>query len=136
MLPNLKPARLGALIFAGMGAWGAIAAAGDPLSAASKELHCPVCSMIPANYPKWRTQIVFKDGAIAVFDSPAEMFRFLGNIAKYDSKHSATDIVQMDATDHAKRTLIDARRASYDLRIVRQGPHGAGPASLREQGRC
>lgn len=80
--------------------------------------------MIPANYPKWRTQITFRDGTVTAFDSPAEMLRFLGNMAKYDSKHSATDIVQMDATDHVRRGLIDARRATYVAGSSARGPMG------------
>lgn len=119
-----KLARLGAFVLAGMAACGAIAATGDFPPAPGKELRCPVCGMIPANYPKWRTRIVFRDGAVAAFDSPAEMFRFLGNMGKYDSRHTAADIAQMDATDHAKRSWIDARRASYVSGSSARGPMG------------
>ena len=63
-------------------------------------------------------------GLLTAFDSPAEMFRFLGNMAKYDSKHSATDIVQMDATDYVRRGRIDARRASYVSGSSARGPMG------------
>jgi len=52
------------------------------------------------------------------------MFRFLGNMAKYDSKHSATDIVRMDATDHVRRGLIEARRATYVSGSSARGPMG------------
>ncbi|GAO37176.1 NosL [Sulfuricella sp. T08] len=52
------------------------------------------------------------------------MFRFLGNMVKYDSKHSATDIVQMDATDHVRRGLIEARRATYISGSSARGPMG------------
>lgn len=93
-------------------------------TSSGKEQRCPVCGMIPANYPKWRTQIIFRDGAVAAFDSPAEMFRFLGNMAKYDSKHSAADIAQMDATDYVKRGMIDARRAYYVSGSSARGPMG------------
>jgi copper chaperone NosL len=121
---NRKLVRLGALALACTAAGGGIATAGDLPSAASKELRCPVCGMIPANYPKWRTQITFRDGVVSAFDSPADMFRFLGNMTKYDSKHSATDIVQMDATDHVRRGRIDARRASYVSGSSARGPMG------------
>ena len=99
-------------------------ATADMSISSSKEQRCPVCGMIPANYPKWRTQITFRDGTVTAFDSPAEMFRFLGNMAKYDSKHFATDIVQMNATDHVRRNLIDARRASYVSGSSAKGPMG------------
>lgn len=123
-LPYRKLARLGAFVLAGMATWGTIAAAGDQAPTIGKEQRCPVCGMIPANYPKWRTQITFRDGTVTAFDSPAEMFRFLGNMAKYDNKHSATDIVQMDATDHVRRGLIDARRATYVSGSSARGPMG------------
>lgn len=126
-LSRLKPlscklARLAAL--AGMAAWGAMAAAGDLPPTAGKEQRCPVCGMIPANYPKWRAQVVFRDGAVAALDSPAEMFRFLGNLAKYDGRHAAADIARIDVTDHAKRSWIDARRAFYVSGSSARGPMG------------
>jgi nitrous oxide reductase accessory protein NosL len=80
--------------------------------------------MIPANYPKWRTQITFRDGAVAAFDSPADMFRFLGNMAKYDSKRTSADIADIQATDFIKKSRIDARRASYVSGSSARGPMG------------
>ena len=130
---NRKLARLGALVLAGMAAWGGITTAGDLPPATSKELRCPVCGMIPANYPKWRTRIVFKDGAVIALDSPAEMFRFLGNMEKYDSRHTAADIMQMDATDHVKRSWIDARRASYVSGSSARGPMGPDLAAFENK---
>jgi len=115
---------LTAFILTCMATWGAFAMAGDLPPAAGKELRCPVCGMIPANYPKWRTQITFRDGAVAAFDSPADMFRFLGNMAKYDSKHTAADITEIQATDFLRKSLIDARRASYVSGSSTRGPMG------------
>jgi nitrous oxide reductase accessory protein NosL len=105
-------------------AWGGVATAGDRPPAIGKEQRCPVCGMIPANYPKWRTQITFRDGAVAAFDSPAEMFRFLGDMAKYDSTHTSADIAEIQATDFIKKILIDARRASYVSGSSARGPMG------------
>ena len=119
-----KLARLGALFLAGMAIWGTIAVAGDQAPTISKEQRCPVCGMIPANYPKWRTQITFRDGTVTAFDSPAEMFRFLGNMAKYDSKHITADIAEIRATDFIKKNLIDARRATYVSGSSARGPMG------------
>jgi nitrous oxide reductase accessory protein NosL len=124
MPTNRKLARLAAVVLTGMAAWGAIAAAGDLPPTASKAQRCPVCNMIPANYPKWRTQITFKDGAIAAFDSPADMFRFLGNMAKYDSKHTSADIAEIQVTDFIKKSRIDARRAAYVSGSSARGPMG------------
>lgn len=99
------------------------ATADTPIPGA-REQHCPVCGMIPANYPKWRTQITFRDGAAAAFDSPADMFRFLGNMAKYDSKHTSADIAEVQATDFIRKSRIDARRASYVSGSSARGPMG------------
>jgi copper chaperone NosL len=121
---NRKLARLATVILTGMAAWGAIAAPGDLPPTASQTQRCPVCNMIPANYPKWRTQITFRDGAVAAFDSPADMFRFLGNMAKYDSKHISADIAEIQATDFIKKNRIDARQASYVAGSSTRGPMG------------
>lgn len=99
-------------------------ATADTPAPGAKEQHCPVCGMIPANYPKWRTQITFRDGAVAAFDSPADMFRFLGNMAKYDSKHTSADIAEIQATDFIRKSRIDARRASYVSGSSARGPMG------------
>ena len=99
------------------------ATADTPISGV-KEQRCPVCGMNPANYPKWRTQITFRDGAVAAFDSPAEMFRFLGNMAKYDSRHTSADIAETQATDFIRKSRIDARRAFYVSGSSTRGPMG------------
>jgi nitrous oxide reductase accessory protein NosL len=112
------------LVLAGMASWGVTAVAGDLPPAAHKELRCPVCGMIPANYPKWRTQVTFRDGAVSAFDSPAEMFRFLGNMAKYDNKHTSADIAEIQATGFIKKSRIDARRAFYVSGSSARGPMG------------
>lgn len=125
MLPDHKSAwfRPWALL-ACTATWVGIATAGDPPPTIGKELRCPVCGMIPANYPKWRTQVTFRDGTVAALDSPAEMFRFLGNMMKYDSKHTSADIAKIQATDFIMKSLVDARRASYVSGSSSMGPMG------------
>ncbi len=118
MLRKSALALFGALFLAGL------AAAADPAPAQTQEQHCPVCRMNPANYPKWRSRIVFRDGAAAAFDSPADLFRFLGNMAKYDRQHTAADIAQIDATDFSRRVRIDARRAFFVSGSSVRGPMG------------
>ncbi|MDD5329209.1 MAG: nitrous oxide reductase accessory protein NosL [Sulfuricella sp.] len=100
------------------------AGAAAPAPGQPQELHCPVCRMNPANYPKWRCRIVFRDSAAADFDSPADLFRFLGNMAKYDRQHAAADIAQIDVTDYARRVRIDARRAFFVAGSSIRGPMG------------
>ena len=124
MLPTRRKFVLLGVFSACMAATSFIAAAGSPPPVAAKESHCPVCGMVPANYPKWHARLFFRDNGTAAFDSPADMFRFLGNMAKYDSKHAAADIVQIDATDYAKRSWIDARYAFYVSGSSARGPMG------------
>lgn len=121
---NRTIARLWSLLITGMTAWPGCVPASDIPPVIGKEQHCPVCNMIPANYPKWRTQIAFRDGTVTAFDSPADMFRFLGNIAKYDNRHTAADIAEIQATDFIKKSRIDARRAFYVSRSSARGPMG------------
>jgi nitrous oxide reductase accessory protein NosL len=52
------------------------------------------------------------------------MFRFLGNMAKYDSRHTSADIAEIQATDFIRKSLIDARRASYVSGSSARGPMG------------
>ena len=92
--------------------------------AQSQEARCPVCGMFPANYPKWRSQVAFRSGAATEFDSPYDLFRFLGNMARYDKQHSAADITRILVTDYAKRNRIDARQAYFVSGSSIRGPMG------------
>ncbi|MCL4471707.1 MAG: nitrous oxide reductase accessory protein NosL [Gammaproteobacteria bacterium] len=98
--------------------------AGGPPPGNSKELPCPVCGMLSSNYPKWRTRIFFKGGAISSFDSPTDMFLFLGDMARYDSKHTEADVTQIHVTDYVQRRWIEARRAFYVSGSTAKGPMG------------
>lgn len=80
--------------------------------------------MLSSNYPKWRTRIFFKGGAISSFDSPTDMFRFLGDMAQYDSKHTEADVTQIHVTDYVQRRWIEARRAFYVSGSTASGPMG------------
>ena len=132
-LPSRKFAGLLALTLTCTVTWGGIATASDHPPTIGQERHCPVCGMIPANYPKWRTQITFRDGVVTEFDSPAEMFRFLGNMAKYDSKHSLADTAKIEATDFIKKSRVDARQASYVSGSSARGPMGQDLAAFENK---
>lgn len=90
----------------------------------AKSERCPVCGMYPANYPKWHAQIVFKDGGHASFDSAADMFRFLHNMAKYDKKHVAADIGKIFVPAYDKGSWLDAKQAFFVAGSKAQGPMG------------
>lgn len=93
--------------------------------AIAKTERCPVCGMYPANFPQWHAQIVFKDGDHSSFDSAADMFRFLGNMAKYDKKHSATDIGKIFVPAYDKGNWLDAKQAFFLAGSKIEGPMGS-----------
>lgn len=90
----------------------------------AKNERCVVCGMYPANYPKWHSQIVFKDGEHSSFDSPIEMFRFVHNMAKYDKRHSNADIGKIFVPDYEKGGWIDAKLAYFVSGSDAKGPMG------------
>lgn len=113
------------LSMAPLAATPAMAADAFAPQAISKTQRCPVCGMFPARYPAWATQVVFKDNSMTALESPAELFRFLADVKKYDAKHSAADIARIYATDYAKRDWIDAKQAFYVDGSKVKGPMGA-----------
>lgn len=100
------------------------AADGDvlPPVAVTKEMRCPVCGMYPARYPKWMAQVVFTDRESKAFDSPADLFRFLHNMARYERKHVAADIAVIYLTDYAKGGWLEAKRTWLVLGSSARGP--------------
>lgn len=92
--------------------------------AIAKSERCPVCGMYPANFPKWHAQIIFRDGEHASFDSAAEMFRFLHNMAKYDKKHVAVDINKIFVPEYNKGKWLDAKQAFFVAGSNAKGPMG------------
>ncbi len=83
---------------------------------------CPVCHMYSARYIRWNVQIVFKDGTMSAFDSPADLFRFLNDMAKYDDKHRNQDVGQIYVRDWGKWTWTDARKAYFLSGSTLTGP--------------
>lgn len=88
----------------------------------TKEMRCPVCGMYPSRYPKWMAQLIFTDRESRAFDSPADLFRFLQNRARYERKHGAADIGAIYLTDYTQGGWIEAQRA-----FVVAGSNARGP---------
>lgn len=95
-----------------------------PPQTISKELRCPVCGMFPARYPKWMAQVIFKDKTLRAFDSPADLFRFVHNLAKYErnSVRSREGVTVIYLTDYAKGGWVDARQAYFVAGSSARGP--------------
>lgn len=113
----------------------AMAADALPPQTIGKQQRCPVCGMYPARYPRWQAQIVFKDGKMTAFESPAELFRFRFDMGKYDKEHSAADIGQIYLADHNGGGWIKAEQAVFVVGSDAKGPMGADmPAFKDSQG--
>jgi len=121
-LKHLLSASLLALTFAGVPAH---AADDYPAQAIPAMQRCPVCGMYPAQFPAWATQVVFKDRSMAAPESPAELFRFLQDVRKYDPRHTAADIARIYVTDYVQHTWIDAKQAFYVEGSKQRGPMAA-----------
>ncbi|HEY6095061.1 MAG TPA: nitrous oxide reductase accessory protein NosL [Gallionellaceae bacterium] len=86
---------------------------------------CPVCGMYPARFPQWHAQIVFRDGEHTSFDSAAEVFRFLNDMAQYDSKHAAADIGKIFVPAYGTGAWLDARLSFFVAGSKAKGPMGS-----------
>jgi nitrous oxide reductase accessory protein NosL len=105
-----------------LGGLPAHAAEDYPAQEIPAQQRCPVCGMYTAQFPAWATQVVFKDHSMAAPESPAELFRFLQDVKKYDPKHTAADIAKIYVTDYVRRNWIDARQAFYVEGSKQRGP--------------
>ena len=87
-----------------------------------RSTRCPVCGMYPYRTPQWTAQIVFNDQSASSFDSPVDLFRFLGNMALFDKQHKAADIGAIYVADYNTKTLSDAKKAFFVLGSRALGP--------------
>ena len=85
---------------------------------------CPVCGMFVAKYPDWVMQILFKDGAYAVFDGSKDMFKYYFNLEKYGKGKKPSDIDSIYVTDYYSLTPIDGFKAVYVIGSNVYGPMG------------
>ena len=91
---------------------------------ASKTDKCPVCGMFVAKYPDFMAQVIFTDGAYALFDGAKDMFKYYFNIKKYDASRDLSGIAFIYVTDYYEMLLIDGRTAWYVLGSDVFGPMG------------
>ncbi len=91
---------------------------------ASKSDKCPVCGMFVAKYPDFLAQVIFKDGAYALFDGAKDMFKYYFNIKKYDAARDQSGIAHIYVTDYYEMTPIDGRKAWYVVGSDVYGPMG------------
>lgn len=115
----LVPAMLAALVI------------GQPVAASAADLspqyvqrsaRCPVCGMYPYRTPQWTAQIIFNDQTASSFDSPVDLFRFLGNMALFDKQHKPADVGAIWVADYTTKAWVDAKKAFFVLGSKARGP--------------
>lgn len=87
---------------------------------------CPVCGMYPARFPQWAAQTIFTDGNAQFFDSPVNLFVFLGNVPRYNPSYTAMDVAASYVTDHSTGVWIEAEQAFYVAGSSAPGPMRTG----------
>ena len=85
---------------------------------------CPVCGMFVAKYPDWMTSVLFKDGSIAFFDGPKDMFKYLLNLKRFNPSKKKEDVENIWVKDYYSLSFIKAREAWFVLGSDIFGPMG------------
>jgi len=116
-LPLLPPVLLALLARAGEGG------EAGPVSPKPTD-KCPVCGMFVAKYPDFLSQVIYKDGAYAVFDGAKDMFKYLLNLRAYAPSRQPSDIGAIYVTDYYSLTPIDGKGAWYVFGSDVYGPMG------------
>jgi len=105
-------------------------ASGSEMTAAVKPMtipesaSCGKCGMYPAKYPRWQSQIIFKDGTMTPFDGCKCMFNFMAAMDKYDNKHSGEDLSAVLVKDFNSGKWLNAQEAYYVVGSNMMGPMG------------
>ncbi len=86
------------------------------------DARCAVCGMYPARAPTWAAQLIFTDGMAHFFDSPADLFLFLAEPARFDAPRQDEAAAALYVADHGGGGWIDARQALYVLGSDARGP--------------
>lgn len=120
-----RPGRLAlALFFSLLVAGPASAASKASGSAPPKEAKCPVCGMFVAKYPNWSASVSYRDGSVAYFDGPKDLFSYYLNPRKYDPAKKRSDIAAIQVKDYYSLASIDATKAYFVTGSKVLGPMG------------
>lgn len=106
-----------------LAAWVPLASAQAIPKPSAKDL-CPVCGMLVSKYPNWVAVVTWKDGHAHFFDGAKDMFKFLGDLAKFAPGHRQEDITGIYVTDFYNLERIDARKAYFVSGSDVLGPMG------------
>lgn len=97
--------------------------AAEPVKLSNKD-ECPVCGMHSAKYPKFKTEIIFKDGKYASSDGAKDMFKYYFDLPRYDASRKQEDIKAVYVTDYNSLRWIDGMKAFYVVGSDVKGPMG------------
>ena len=99
-----------------------------------ENVSCGKCGMYPAKYPRWQSQIIFKDGSMTPFDGCKCMFNFLFAVDEYDKMHSREDVSVAWVKDFNSGKWINAEEAYYIVGSDMLGPMGKELIPFADQG--
>ncbi len=92
----------------------------------SKKDKCPICGMFVYKYPKWITQIVYRDKNRLSFDGVKDMMKFYFDRTKYGKYETLTkdNISQILVRDYYSQKVIDGKSAYFVIGSDIKGPMG------------
>lgn len=85
---------------------------------------CPVCGMFVAKYPYWVATLVWRDGSVFHFDGAKDLFKYLGDLARWAPGRAREEIAKVGVTAYYEGERVDAFAASYVLGSDVFGPMG------------
>ena len=85
---------------------------------------CGKCGMYPAKYPRWQSQIIFKDGSMTPFDGCKCMFNFMFAMDQYDKAHSMDDVAAILVKDFNTGEWMNGADAYFIVGSNMMGPMG------------
>ncbi len=89
-----------------------------------QEAKCQVCGMFVAKYPKWATQITFKDGHNYYFDGVKDMMKFYFEPEKFHGRYTKNDIQFLFVSDYYSLENTPAEKAFFVVGSNVYGPMG------------
>lgn len=85
---------------------------------------CPVCGMFVSKYSDFAAQIQFRDGTVAFFDGPKDLFAYYQGLSRYNPKEKQSDVAAVFVTSYYNLTPIDGFSAWYVAGSDVYGPMG------------
>jgi len=89
-----------------------------------ENVSCGKCGMYPAKYPRWQSQIVFRDGTMTPFDGCKCMFNYIVAMGEFDKTHSRDEIFAIWVKDFNSESWINGVDAYYVVGSNMMGPMG------------